>query len=98
LVLMHRWWFPVGKLTVLIATGPVLMALVREPFIATPGWLLIAVALVGGIAAEGLAYWLLPQPTRRREVRLFAATMPGVLYTLYFLGCWATTGIGWSVH
>jgi hypothetical protein len=59
---------------------------------------LIPVAAIAGLAAGGLLYQLKPSVARVRALRLFAAAVPLIWYSVYFLALRLTEGIWWSVH
>jgi hypothetical protein len=59
---------------------------------------LIPVAVVAGLAADGLLRGLKPSASRVRALRLFAAGVPLIWYGVYFLALHLTHGVWWSVH
>ena len=58
---------------------------------------LVAV-LFAGIAADALYGLLKPSPVRVRALRLFAFSVPAILFALFFGILITTAGIWWSVH
>ncbi len=99
LLTVLRWALPFGSLTLVVTLNAVLMTLMRDKFLATGPVPLIAVAFVGGLAADLLRWQLKPSVPRRGAVRVFAFLVPVVLYLLYFLALVVRGGgIWWSIH
>jgi hypothetical protein len=60
---------------------------------------LIAVALLGGMAADLLRWRLRPTAGRPAAFRLFAFAVPMIVYALYFLALRLFGGgVWWSIH
>jgi hypothetical protein len=59
---------------------------------------LIPVAVLAGLAADGLLQQLKPSVARVRALRLFAAGVPLLWSSVYFLALHLTHGIWWTVH
>jgi hypothetical protein len=59
---------------------------------------LIPVAVLTGLGADGLLHRLKPSAARVEALRLFAAGVPLVWYSLYFLALHLTHWVWWSVH
>ena len=60
---------------------------------------LIAVAILGGMAADLLLWRLRPSTARPAAFRLFAVAVPTIVYGLYFLVLQLTgDGVWWTVH
>jgi hypothetical protein len=93
-LVIRRWgaMLPFGWLTVVF----VLNALGLSPFHAT--FWAIPVAGTAGIVADALYRWLRPDRQRPLQVRLFAAAVPVVLYSLYFLALQLIGGVWWPIH
>jgi hypothetical protein len=58
---------------------------------------LLPAALLAGILAEVLLWWIKPEESQPRFA-LFAFSVPLVLYGLYYLNIQLTQGIGWTIH
>jgi hypothetical protein len=87
-----EWRLPHGSLTVIFTLNAGLMGLMRDQ----PG--LVPVAVIAGLAADGLLQQLKPSVSRIRALRLFAAGVPLIWYSGYFLALHLTDGIWWPVH
>jgi hypothetical protein len=59
---------------------------------------LIPVAVIAGLAADGLLQQLRPSVSRVRALRLFAGGVPLLWSSVYFLAPHLAHGIWWSVH
>jgi hypothetical protein len=94
LLTIRRWgWrLPRGSLTVVFTLNACLMGLMRDQ----QG--LIPVAVLAGLAADGLLQGLKPSMSRVRALRLFAASVPLLWSSGYFLALHLTHGIWWTVH
>jgi hypothetical protein len=90
--LLRRWRLPFGSLTLILTLNAALMATQHDTYY------LIAVAALGGLTADLLAWRLKPSATRTGALRLFAFVVPVVLYGLYFATLALTSRIWWSVH
>jgi hypothetical protein len=56
------------------------------------------VAVLAGLAADGLLRRLKPCVSRVKALRLFAAGVPLIWSSMYFLALHLTHGIWWTVH
>lgn len=56
------------------------------------------VVLLTGIAADVLYVLLKPSPMQVGALRLFAFSVPAILFALFFVILITTTGTWWSVH
>ena len=94
LLTVRRWgWrLPRGSLTLVFTLNAGLMGCMRDQ----PG--LIPVALLAGLAADGLLRQLRPSVSRVRALRRFAAGVPLLWSSVYFLALHLLHGIWWSVH
>jgi hypothetical protein len=94
LLTVRRWgWrLPRGSLTVIFTLNAGLMGLMRDQ----QG--LIPVAVLAGLAADGLLRQLKPSVSRVRALRLFAAGVPLPWSGEYVLALHLTHGIWWTVH
>jgi hypothetical protein len=94
LLTVRRWGFglPRGSLTLVFTLNAGLMGFLRDQ------WGLLPVAVVAGLVADGLLHRLKPAVSRVGALRLFAAGVPLVWYSLYFLTLHLTHGVWWSVH
>lgn len=99
LYLVRRWSLPFGSLTLLITLNTLLMVLMNDRNLATGTYPMIAVGFLAGLAGDGLNRWWRPSVARVLQFRLFAFTLPMLLYALYF-GTLILFGGGiwWTVH
>jgi hypothetical protein len=86
------WRLPRGSLTVVFTLNASLMGWMRGQ----PG--LIPVAVIAGLAADGLLRWLKPSGSRIVALRLFAAGVPLLWSSVYVLALHLTHGVWWTVH
>ena len=86
------WRLPRGSLTLVFTLNAGLMGCMRDQ----QG--LIPVAVLAGLAADGLLRRLKPSVSRVRALRLFAAGVPLLWYGVYVLALHFTHGIWWTVH
>ncbi len=99
LLVVRRWTLPLGSLALVFGLNAVLMTIMRDRALATGPYILIAVAVLAGLAADLLAQQLRPSASRPSAFRLFAVAVPTILYTLYFLAVLLFGGgIWWTVH
>ncbi|MDQ2714592.1 MAG: hypothetical protein M3Z08_06770 [Chloroflexota bacterium] len=92
LLMLRRWRLPFGALTLVLTISLSLMTIISDHY-----WL-IPVALLAGLAADLLVWWLEPSTTRVLELRIFAFTVPVILFMLYFLAADLLWGIVWVIH
>jgi hypothetical protein len=94
LLTVRRWgWrLPRGSLTLVVTFNASLMGFLRDQ------QSLIPVAVIAGLAADGLLHQLKPAVARVRALRLYAGGVPLIWYGVYFLVLRLTQGIWWSVH
>jgi len=93
LLAMRRWRLPFGAITLLLVGSTALIGFLGDQHI----WTLVA--LLAGLLADVLYAGLRPSPERPIALRIFSFSVPTLLYSLYFLGTYLTTGqISWSVH
>jgi hypothetical protein len=94
LLTVCRWGgrLPRGSLTLVFTLNASLMGFLRDQ----QG--LIPVAVIAGLAADGLLQQLTPSGSRVKALRLFAGGVPLIWYSVYFLVLRLTEGIWWSVH
>ena len=104
LLAVRRWHLPLGSLILLLGLNTTLLTLMRDKGhsgnpLDTGAFPLIAVAVLGGMAADLLLWRLRPSAARRAAFRLFAFAVPTILYGLYFLALWLRGGgVWWSIH
>ena len=94
LLAVRRWRLPVGSLTLIFTLNAVAMSFLDSM---NEYGLIVAVALAG-LVADLLLYGLKPSTANPRAFRLFAATVPAVLFLFYFITLMLTRGIWWKVH
>jgi hypothetical protein len=94
LLTVRRWGgqLPRGSLTLVFTLNASFMGFMRDQ----QG--LIPVAVIAGLAADGLLHQLKPSAARVGALRLFAGGVPLIWYSVYFLALHLTEGIWWSVH
>ena len=98
LTALRRWKLPAGSLTFVLTVSVAMITFMRERFVAMGPPALIAVAFVGGVAADALLIRLRPSPERPAAVRLFAFAVPAIFYAFYIASLALTVGTWWSVH
>ncbi len=99
LLAVRRWPLPPGSLTLIFGLNAALMTSMRDRFLSTGPYSLIAAAALGGLAGDLLLRQLRPSVTRPAAFRLFAFAVPSILYGWYFLALRLTGGgMWWSVH
>ena len=92
LLIVWRWTLPFGSLTLVFTLNSFLMSTLEEHLH------FVSVGILSGLIADGLAHWLKPAKERSWNFRLFAAAVPAIFYTTYFLVVGLTDGIWWSIH
>ena len=94
LLLIRRWGttLPVGWLTFAFGLNALGLSFIHSTFWVVP------VAGIAGIVADALYRWLRPDTRRMFQLRLFAAAVPVVLYSLYFLALFLLGGVWWQIH
>ncbi|MGH7461724.1 MAG: hypothetical protein ACREMA_11960, partial [Longimicrobiales bacterium] len=98
LATLQRQALPPGILTPILTVNTVVLTLMRQRLLVSGPYLLIGIAVLGGIVGDLLLWWLRPSRERPQALRVFVFAMPAGLYAVYFLALMATTGIWWSVH
>ena len=86
------WRLPRGSLTLVFTLNASVMGLMRDQ----QG--LIPVAVLTGLAADGLLRRLKPSVSRVRALRPFAAGVPLRWSSGYVLALHLTHGVWWTVH
>jgi hypothetical protein len=92
LLVLRRWELPFGAMTLLFTLAIGLLAAAHEQF------LLIAVAVIGGLLADLLQAQLRPSVERRRALRVFAFAVPAALFAVYFLALGVDEDLSWSIY
>lgn len=93
LLLVVRWQTPAGTFTILFAAFALFMWVLED--FRLPA--VVAAGIVAGIAADVLVARLRPSGERRGALRVFAASVPAVLWLAHF-GLLAVAGeLGWPV-
>ncbi|MGH8355397.1 MAG: hypothetical protein ACRERY_18020 [Pseudomonas sp.] len=104
LLAVRRWLLPWGSLTLLLGLNITLLTLMRDKGyqsnpLDTGAFPLIAVAILGGVAADLLRWRLRPSARRPAAFRLFAFAVPTIVYGLYFLALHVFGGgVWWTIH
>ncbi len=97
LLLLRRWKLPFGSVTLLVFGNALLMTCLylpeNERYI-----VMIVVAPVAALICDVLMAKLRPSAERRGALRLFAFTLPVVLFGSALAGLVATTGLYWNIH
>lgn len=95
LLALRRWRLPVGTLTLVLTLNIALMSVFGQ----ANQYQLIPLALLSGIIADALLWYLKPSISRPAALRFFAFTVPVVFYLDYFVPIMIQhNGIGWSIH
>jgi hypothetical protein len=89
---LRRCRLPFGGLMLLFGLNAAAMAVFEDTYD------LVAVALLAGLAADGLLWLLRPSVDRPVAFRIFAVATPIAWWGLYFLALQAGGGIRWTVH
>lgn len=92
---VRRWKLPLGSLTLVFALNAVALTAMRN--FESPRHALLIGQVIAGIIADGLIYVLKPSAERPASFRIFAASMPVILYALHYAGLLLTVGVWWSV-
>lgn len=92
LLAVNRWSLPFGSLTLILTVSTFLTVSVHED------WRLAPVGLLAGLAADLWLVWFQPTALRPGAFRLFAFSVPGSFYMVYFATLAITGGIWWTVH
>ncbi len=96
LLLMRRWQLPFGCLTLLFAANTGMVTFMRDKQLSTGVFALVLVGLVTGLAADMFIRQFQPSSERRTAFRVFAALIPALLYSLYFLALQLSGGTWWT--
>lgn len=88
---VRRWRLPMASLTMLFAVYMTFLSVVNDHYQLIPG------AVAAGIVADVLLAVLRPDSSRQ-ALRIFAFTVPLVLYLCFFLTLALTYTIAWSLY
>jgi hypothetical protein len=94
--MVRRWALPFGSLALLYTVNTGLLTFMRDRHLSTGPLLLIGAALVTGLAADLFIRRFQPSTAHRLAFRVFAAAIPVLLYSLYFLAVQLSGGIWWT--
>lgn len=95
LLALRRWRMPVGTLTLVLTLNIALMSVFGQ----ADQYQLIPLALLSGVIADALLWYLKPSISRPAALRIFAFAVPVVFYLDYFVPIMIqNNGIGWSIH
>jgi hypothetical protein len=94
---LRQWTLPTGSLAMIIVANGLLMTWFHLKEVYQYPQVLF-VFLLAGIAADALYQLLKPSVTRVRAFRLFAFSIPAILFALFFAILITTAGMWWSVH
>ena len=92
LAVVLRFSPPFGFFTIAFALNAALMSALGD------NYRFIAVAAIGGLAADLLVRRLAPATSGPRALRLIAFAVPTVLYLAYFATFLARGEMGWAIH
>jgi hypothetical protein len=99
LFFLRRWRLPFGAVSLILTVNALLMVLMRFRF-ASEFWLVVPAAFVAGMVADVLAWRLRPSVENVGALRIFAFTMPFVLFLFAFIALVITDprGLWWEIH
>lgn len=92
LFLVKHWKLPFGALTLMITATSLMIITFHDHYE------LIPAALVAGVLADLLLWWLKPSAAQSRRYYVFAFAVPAIFYALYFAAVYLTQGITWTIH
>ena len=92
LLVLRRWTLPIGTMTMLFTLNVALIVVLADQYRLIPG------AIIAGIIADILLWWLKPSVERPNALRLFAFLTPLILFLCYFITLMIYPGIIWSIH
>ncbi len=92
LLIVRRWPLPFGALTLTFTLTHLAVSVPQDTYYLLP------VALLSGLTADILLKLLRPSADGCNGLRLFAFTVPVVLYLLYFLELQLIAEIDWTIH
>lgn len=95
LLVMRRWWLPLGAFTLINTIISIVSSLMAK---SSPVVAVAILAALTGLLIDLLNRGLKPTAERKTAMRLFAFATPVVINGMYFLGLAATKGVTWSVH
>jgi hypothetical protein len=94
---LRHWRLPVGSLSLILIGNSLLMTWFHLKEVYLYPQVLVAV-LFAAISADVLHLLLKPSTTKMGALRLFAFSVPAILFALFFVTLINTAGIWWSVH
>ncbi|MDX1612683.1 MAG: hypothetical protein R3300_00145 [Candidatus Promineifilaceae bacterium] len=97
LLALRRWSLPPGALTLLVVGNALFMYVERISY-NREQWYVLPALLLATLVIEGLYRLLDPTPQRVIALRLFAFTVPVVLFLFYFAALILVQGIWWAIH
>lgn len=92
LLTIARWQLPFGSVTFMLTSNMAFVSLLGDQYI------LIPFTFLSGLGADLLLTQLQPSIRRVRAYRLFAFSVPVLIYVGYFLGLKAKEGLAWSTQ
>lgn len=98
LYVIPRRRLPLGSFTVVLSINTALMAVIHDKYLATGPYPLIAAAVLAGVSADILYWWLAPSALRVAALRVFAFAMPAIVTLFYCLAVMLRAEIWWTVH
>lgn len=94
---LRQWTLPTGSLSFLIIGNGLLMTGFHLQEVTMYPQVLLVLVLTG-LVADALYSLFKSSTTQIKSLRLFAFTVPAVMFALFFIILLMTTGIWWSVH
>ncbi len=96
LLLLRRWQLPFGAVGLMYLLNTVLMRGMTTGLDTMP--MILGLALLVGLAADGLIAWWRPSPGRPAAYRAFAVVLPLLLWVPFFAGGSAMDAFGTSLE
>jgi hypothetical protein len=91
-LLTARWRLPFGAFTLILGLNTAMIVILSDmPFF-------VICALLTGLIADTVAWFLKPSLENIRRFHAFAFFLPALYFMLYFLAIEFRIGIGWSIH
>ncbi|RMF79088.1 MAG: hypothetical protein D6737_12700 [Chloroflexi bacterium] len=98
LLAIRRWHtLPFGSLTLILTGSAFLSFTLRINNVVLRHWPILLAAFIGGLIADVLLRWLKPSESLTR-FRIFAAVLPHLFFSAYFIALLLTDGLWWRVH
>ena len=92
LALVRRFRLRPGSLTLIFGLNGAFLTPIADQ------WLMLPIAIAGGLAGDLVLLLLRPSPHHRVRFRTFAFAVPAAFTSVYFLALFLTAGVWWPVH